>query len=155
MWARLYNGWKCIWFLVAQLRPALCDPMDCSPPAFSVHGILQARILERVAIPSPGDLPDPGIEPASSVSPVLQADSLPTEPSGKPITDGLEDSFPFCTNNVTLIWEQKLQCSTQLCYTENLCYYIPQALSSNKDEQQKQHGIGRQAILDLHLSSAG
>ena len=29
----------------------LCDPLDCSPPGFSVHGILQARILEWVAIP--------------------------------------------------------------------------------------------------------
>ena len=32
--------------------PALCDPMDCSPPGFSVHGILQARILEWIAMPS-------------------------------------------------------------------------------------------------------
>ena len=30
----------------------LCDPMDCSPPGFSVHGILQARVMERVAMPS-------------------------------------------------------------------------------------------------------
>ena len=38
--------------LVAQSCPTLCDPMNCSPPGFSVHGILQARItLERVAIP--------------------------------------------------------------------------------------------------------
>ena len=36
--------------------------MDYSQSGFSVHGILQARILEWVAIPSPGDLPDPGIE---------------------------------------------------------------------------------------------
>ena len=35
---------------VAQSCPTLCDPMDCSPPASSVHGILQARILEGVAI---------------------------------------------------------------------------------------------------------
>ena len=35
---------------VIQLYPTLCDPMDCSPPNSSVHGILQARILERVAI---------------------------------------------------------------------------------------------------------
>ena len=49
----------------------ICDPMDCSPPGSSVHGILQAGILEWVAIPSPGDLPDPGIEPASLVSPAL------------------------------------------------------------------------------------
>ena len=37
--------------LVAQSRPILCNSMDCSPPASSVHGILQARILEWVAIP--------------------------------------------------------------------------------------------------------
>ena len=45
-----------------------------SPPGSSVHGILQARILEWVAISSPGDLPDPGVKPRS---PALQADSLP------------------------------------------------------------------------------
>ena len=37
--------------LVAQLYPTLCTPMDCSPPGSSVHGILQARILEWVSIP--------------------------------------------------------------------------------------------------------
>ena len=37
--------------LVAQSCPTLCDPRDCSPPGSSVHGILQARILEWVAIP--------------------------------------------------------------------------------------------------------
>ena len=37
--------------LVAQSCLSLCDPMDCSPTGFSVHGILQARILEWVAIP--------------------------------------------------------------------------------------------------------
>jgi len=37
--------------LVAQLCSTVCDPMDCSPPGFSVHGILQVRILEWVAIP--------------------------------------------------------------------------------------------------------
>ena len=36
--------------LVVQLCPTLCDPMDCSPPGSSVHGILQAGILEWVAI---------------------------------------------------------------------------------------------------------
>ena len=35
-----------------QSCPAVCDPMDCSPPSSSVHGILQARILEWVAMPS-------------------------------------------------------------------------------------------------------
>ena len=48
----------------------------------SVHEILQARILQWVPFPSPGDLPDPGIEPGSLT---LQADSLLSEPPGKPL----------------------------------------------------------------------
>ena len=45
--------------------------MDCSLPGSSVHGILQARILEWVAFPSQGDLSDPRIEPTSLMSPAL------------------------------------------------------------------------------------
>ena len=54
----------------------LCNPVDRSPPVSSVHGILPARILEWVAMPSSRDLPDPGVKPAS---PALQADSFTTE----------------------------------------------------------------------------
>ena len=51
--------------LVAQSYLTLCDPINYSPPRSSVHGVLQARILEWVTIPSPGDLPNPGTEPGS------------------------------------------------------------------------------------------
>ena len=47
---------------------------------YTVCGILQARILEWVAIPFSRDLPDPGVEPGS---PALHTDSLPFEPPGK------------------------------------------------------------------------
>ena len=63
----------------------LCDPMDCSPPGFSLHGIFQARLLERVPFPPPGDRPDPGIEPMSPVSPELAGRFFTTELPGKPI----------------------------------------------------------------------
>ena len=43
------SPWKKKWKLVAQSCPTLCDLMDCSPPGSSVHGILQAKILEWVA----------------------------------------------------------------------------------------------------------
>ena len=56
-------------------------PMDCSPPGSSVHGILQARILEWASISFSRVLPNPGIEPRS---PALWANSLPAEPQGKP-----------------------------------------------------------------------
>ena len=62
--------------LVAKSCPTLATPMDCTLPGSSVHGILQARILEWIAFPSSGDLLNPGIKPRSSA---LQADSLPTE----------------------------------------------------------------------------
>ena len=52
----------------------------------TVHGVLQARILEWVAFPSPGDLPNPGIKPRS---PTLWVDSLPAEPQGKPKNTGV------------------------------------------------------------------
>ena len=48
---------------------------------FTVPGTFQARILEWIAFPSPGDIPNPGTE---ARSPALQADSLPAEPQGKP-----------------------------------------------------------------------
>ena len=55
-------------FKSLQSCPTLCDPMDYSPPGSSVHGILQPRILEWVAMPSSRGSSCPGIEPASVVS---------------------------------------------------------------------------------------
>ena len=70
--------------LVAKSRLTLCNSMDCSPPGSSVHGISQARILEWLPFPSPGDLPDPGIK---LTSPALQADTLPLSNQGSSILE--------------------------------------------------------------------
>ena len=59
---------NCVW--------TSCDPINCSLPGSSVHGIFQARILEWVAISSPGHCPNPGIELRS---PTFQANSLQSE----------------------------------------------------------------------------
>ena len=63
--------------LVTQSCLTLWDPMDCSPPGSSVHGILQEEYWSGLPSPSPGYLPYPGIIPGS---PTLQADSLSSEP---------------------------------------------------------------------------
>ena len=95
-----YNNFTCCWedrvlskstqllqiwcavCLVTQLCLTLCDPMDYSPPGSSVHGDSPGKnYWSGLPCPSPGDLPNPGIEP---MSPALQADSLPSEPPGKP-----------------------------------------------------------------------
>ena len=60
--------------LVAQSHLTLGGPMHCSPPGSSVCGILQARVLEWVAMPSSRGSSDPRIKPRS---PALQVDSLP------------------------------------------------------------------------------
>ena len=69
--------------LVIQSCPTLCDPMHCSLPGSSVHGILQVRILEWVVVAPPGDLPDPGIKLVSLISPALAGkfSNLHSEPS--------------------------------------------------------------------------
>ena len=61
--------------------PTLFDPMDCSPPGSSVHGILQEEYWSRLPFPSPGHLPNPGVEPGS---PALQADSSLSDHEGSP-----------------------------------------------------------------------
>ena len=86
---------------VAQSCLTLCYPMD-----WTIHEILLARILEWVAFPSPGDLPNPGTEPRS---PALQADSFPAEPQGKPENTGvgslslLQGIFPTQESNWGLL----------------------------------------------------
>ena len=97
-------------------QSTLYYPMDCNPPGFSVHGIVQARILEWVAVPLPG------LEPAS---PTLQTDSLPSEPPGKP-DDGISaliretpeyflTHFIMCEHSKKMtIYEQENMPSAQL-----------------------------------------
>ena len=68
--------------LVAQLCLTDCDLMDCKLPGTSVYGILQARILEWVAVPFSRRSSWPGNQ--TPRSPALQTDSLPSEPPGEP-----------------------------------------------------------------------
>ena len=79
------DGWvivECVQAKSLQSCPILCDPMDCSPPGSSVHGILQARILECVAKYSSGGSSQPKVEPTSLMSPALQVGSLPLASPG-------------------------------------------------------------------------
>ena len=72
--------------LVAQLCLTLCNPMDCSPPGSSVHGILQARILEWVAMSFPrGSFPTEGSNPRLLGLLHWQVGSLPVAPPGTPL----------------------------------------------------------------------
>ena len=72
-----------VYVIAAQSCPTLCDPRDYGPPGSSVHGILQARILEWVAISfSRGS--------SRSRDSTLQEDSLPSEPPGQWLVQGVQ-----------------------------------------------------------------
>ena len=72
--------------LVLQTCPTLCDPMDCNPPGSSVHGILQARILEWVAIPFSRGSSRPGDRTWVSC---IAGRFFTITPSGRPGRQGL------------------------------------------------------------------
>ena len=103
--------------------------MDCT-----VHGILQARILEWVAIPFSGDLSNLEIEPRS---PTLQVDSLPAEPPGKTKNTGvgsltlLQQIFPNQESNCGL-WHCR-QILYQLSYEGNILITLHKTSMSLRD----------------------
>ena len=68
--------------LVTQLCPILWDPQTVAHQAPLSMGFSRQEYWGGLQFPSPGDLPNPGIEAGS---PILQADSLPSEPPGKPL----------------------------------------------------------------------
>ena len=70
--------------LVAQSCPTLCNPMDCNPPAPLSMEFSRQEYWSRLPFPTPVDLPNPGIQPASLGSPALAGDSLPLGHLGSP-----------------------------------------------------------------------
>ena len=81
--------------LVAQLCPALCDHMDCSPSGSTVHGILQEGILE---LGCHSLLPNPGFEPGSL--PNCRWILLPSEPPGSCVFVCLFFFLKFIANHI-------------------------------------------------------
>ena len=94
---KLYNGkaylYICVIVCVKSLscEQLFATPWTGGPPGSSVHGILQARIPEWVAVPYSRGSFRPGIKPGSAA---LQADSLPTEPPEKPMISHTQNA-PF------------------------------------------------------------
>ena len=84
---------------VAQLCPTLCDPMDCSPPGSSIHGILWARILEWVAI----SFSRGSSWPRDQTQVALQADTLTSEPPGKPSIICKNTKWLCCTHETNIM----------------------------------------------------
>ena len=107
-----------------QLGLTPCDPMDCSPPGSSVHGIRQARTLEWPALPCPppGGLPNPGIEPTSLTSSALAARFFTTGAT----CEALKNMY-MCGEPGVGSWE-KLFCPGQIPFLTGLLSLSPTAV---------------------------
>ena len=114
-WLQTYFSGLCMYARCFELCLTFWDPMDCSPPGSSLHGILQARILKWVSRPSSRESSQPGDQTHISLSPALQAGSFLIVPPGKPIS-------PACTSwlnlrsQIQLLMEQ-LVFKTQKVFT--------------------------------------
>ena len=78
----IFDNLKLCCCLVGKLCPTLF--VNCSLPSASVHGIPRQEYWSGLPFPSPGDLPNPGVEPVSRASPALSGGFFTTEPPGKP-----------------------------------------------------------------------
>ena len=86
-----------MWRACVLSRIWLCHPMDCSPPGSSLHGTSRGKRQEywsALPLPLPGDLPDPGIEPMSLASPLLQGILYCLSHEGSPLFSQKVHIFP-------------------------------------------------------------
>ena len=111
-----------------QSCPTPRDLMDSSPPGSFVHGILQARILEWVAMPSSGDLPDPGIEPVSLRSSALAGGFITTSAATK-------RPFSSCKLEIVRILTAERDEMVQYYSLQYCCYYQKKGKNLNAHQQ--------------------
>ena len=133
--------WK-VKVLITQSCLTLCNHMDCSAPYSSLHWILQARILERVAMPSSRGSSWPGIEPRS---PGLQAGSLPSEKSSS-----LWFGFYYCSplsSFLPFILSSFIKLSFYFVQYARCQYYYPQSLFTKKLLLLLEGWTNQQAVL--------
>ena len=125
---------RCAVHVCAQLYLTLGDPMDCSPPDFSVCGISREESWPGLPFPPPGDLPDSGIKPEPPASPALTGD----KPPGNPHSDVLGFNSNFLEEESTSqlpfhYYEQVLLQTTQginFGGSESICFISCYWLSS-------------------------
>ena len=98
---------------------SLCNPLDCSPPGSSVHGILQARILEWITMPSSRRSSKPRDQTRDSCSSCTAGRFFTAEPPGKPIT-WIYHSL-FCIHQLMNVWVAPSLAIMHKCCYEHLC----------------------------------
>ena len=116
----------------AQSCPTLCDPMDCSWPGPSIHGIFQAWILEWVPFSFPGDLPDPGL---NSGFPHCRQTLYPLSYRGTPTHCEIQhDNSSFLEPET----EERVSC---ISFIKGLFFLLILFLRKNLEEREESGGV--------------
>ena len=146
-WAFNFTG---IFFCVITCVWLFVTPMDHSPPGSTIHGFLRQECWNRLSFPTPGNLSNPGIKPASPAFPALAGGFFTTKPPGKPpfFWEGLISSavnpiqfnfryFTYHLQNLTWIFKKVYAlCLSSLrscfpLYILMCLYYLLRSLSAN------------------------
>ena len=112
------------WAQSLQFYLTLCNPMYCSPPGSSVHGISQQEYWTGLSFLPLGDLPDPGIKLASPALPALTAVSLPLSLWVSLI------KLRVCTNSILRILQIQNNQVWFLCFSTDVFYVGVYAVNS-------------------------
>ena len=129
-------------FMCVLFHFLLCNPMDCNSPGSSAHGILQARILDWVAILPPGDLLGPVVESAFPMAPALVGGFFTTETPGKPTTN-----IVLCNIRA----EIKQTCPLSSCLYNIMLEVLASSIRQERDVKSKAIGKGNHYCLCLKM----
>ena len=101
LWTKMYRAWSPILPCAKSLQSylTLCNPTDCSPPGSSAHGILQAGILEWVAVPSSRGSSQPRNQNCISYGSCIAGGFFATESLGKP-NPSSRDAYYFSSSHL-------------------------------------------------------
>ena len=111
---------KCYCCAHAQSRLTLCNPMDCSPPGFSVHGFPRQEYWNGLPFPSPGHLPNPGIKPKVLASPAnWQSNCLQLHHLGSPKKKYMKQHSFYLQQNSLIILQVILDNSLAIITQED------------------------------------
>ena len=125
----------CVCIFSCSFVSDLCDPMGSSPPGSSVHGFCKQEYWSGLPFPTPGDLPDPGIEPTSPASSALAGGFFTTVPAGKPIFKTVNTKIKLWSdfpNNNNITWSTNrgvilitMDCTQMWVYSKIFFAHLP------------------------------
>ena len=134
------------------LHSVMSDPMECSLPGSSVYGISQARILEWVAFPAPGNLPDPGAKPRSGFSSIITiSPSLCIQPQYESLISPSLLTVLYTPVNVAVTFRRKAHLPPSLPVNTFPLWPFNSKYSRVRAHNNLSHGLGFKILWHWYL----